>query len=240
MNNLSKISATRLTEQDINNFLDGINDPILRGFLERLRKYILETPQSNPSNILELGNILSLWNSSIVGEETVIQQESKHQETLSSETSRAISTLVKHSFPSGESLNSLCKRLLNASTPSRPSKYFASSPGIHSLTLTALTEALYNDDPPHIRYPGDKDSYLQVQTSSAGMAGVRAFSVCIWARLDPDSSPKGFLLFRCLGQKGGIDAVLSDRQPQGMPYSLIPPLIAMNSFQPFHSSHYCS
>ena len=48
------------------------------------------------------------------------------------------------------------------------------------------------------------------------MQGIRAFSIGIWTKVDHDCSAKGFLLFRCSGQKGGIDAILSDRQPDGL------------------------
>ena len=82
----------------------------------------------------------------------------------------------------------------------------------HSDALKQLRAELVDDNPPHIVFPGSKDSYIQV---SAEFPCPRSYTASFWIKIDEDSEMKAFLLCRCRSPTGGIDFVLRDRQADG-------------------------
>ena len=180
----------------ITNLLDSNHSTVVHRDLHHDNHSISSATATQPTHIqsqsfLYLHHIIKMW---------------KYSE--SEDDVKHILKLVSHAMPSGESINSLISNLVT-----NFKKYSFS---LNSNTLQIMEDCLRKDNPQYIRFPGDKDSFLQVQTSTIGMQGVRAFSVAIWANVDLDCSQKGFLLFRCSGQKGGIDAILSDRHSDGL------------------------
>jgi hypothetical protein len=116
----------------------------------------------------------------------------------------AIINTIKWSIPSGESINKLCNYIATSTQKEQ-----------FSDLLKIFQECLSKDNPHYIKFPGDKDSYLQLLTTTAGMSAMRSFTITVWMKLELDSSPMGFQLLKCASQKSGFDAILSNRQPQG-------------------------
>ena len=82
----------------------------------------------------------------------------------------------------------------------------------HARMLEMIRYGLVHDNPAHIVFPGQKDSFIQM---SAEFTCPRAFTVCMWLKIDEDTSMKGFLLCRCRSPTGGLDVILSERQTDG-------------------------
>lgn len=81
----------------------------------------------------------------------------------------------------------------------------------HQRLLKALAHRLRHDSPSHMNFFGDKDSFLSMP--SVKLTCPAEYTVCSWLRIDESSPPKGFLLYRSRSTAGGIDAIVSDRQP---------------------------
>lgn len=82
----------------------------------------------------------------------------------------------------------------------------------HTEILSMIKFGLAHDNPAHIIFPGTKDSFVQL---SAEFSNPRAFTVCMWLKIDEDTEVKGFLLCRCRCPTGGLDVILSERQADG-------------------------
>lgn len=86
------------------------------------------------------------------------------------------------------------------------------SVGHHARMLETIRFGLIHDNPAHLVFPGLKDSFVQM---SAEFNCPRAFTVCMWVKIDEDTAIKGFLLCRCRCPTGGLDVILSERQTDG-------------------------
>ena len=189
---------------EIQTLKSSLNELLSSSSSEKLREYI-----QNYLNSRELTNFYEL-------------KYVAHMLLLTKDTNDHLSIVktIKYSLPSGEGINMLISNLTNLTNSNNNNN--SNTISLHKEVLKIFEESVISDDPHHIRFPGDKDSYLQVQTSTIGMTGIRAFTVAIWCKLSSSSmdtnninnnnSNKSFLLFRCAGQKGGIDALLSDRR----------------------------
>ena len=82
----------------------------------------------------------------------------------------------------------------------------------HARMLETVRFGLVHDNPAHVVFPGLKDSFVQM---SAEFTCPRAFTVCMWVKIDEDTAIKGFLLCRCRCPTGGLDVILSERQTDG-------------------------
>jgi hypothetical protein len=76
--------------------------------------------------------------------------------------------------------------------------------------LSALRSIAVDEEPSYITFGGDKESFVGVLASLSLGTGL---SLALWVRLDTCSATKGFLLCRCRTVEGGLDAILSDKQP---------------------------
>ena len=199
---------------EIQTLKSSLNELLSSSSSEKLREYI-----QNYLNSRELTNFYEL-------------KYVAHMLLLTKDVNDHLSIVktIKYSLPSGEGINMLISNLTNLNNNNNNSNNsnnnntnnYNNTISLHKEVLKVFEESVISDDPHHIRFPGDKDSYLQVQTSTIGMTGIRAFTVAIWCKLSSSSmdtnninnnnSNKSFLLFRCAGQKGGIDALLSDRR----------------------------
>lgn len=77
---------------------------------------------------------------------------------------------------------------------------------VHSAILRALSARVLNDDPPHIFFPGDKDSYLQI--SSIPWQCTTGYTLMIWLKIPATIAAKSFELFRCRNPNLNIDAAM--------------------------------
>jgi Domain of unknown function (DUF4704) len=110
--------------------------------------------------------------------------------------------------------NTLCRALRNGvrSHSQTDSSDDSVSVNHHARILEMIRFGLIHDNPAHIIFPGSKDSFIQM---SAEFTCPRAYTVCIWLKIDEDTAMKGFLLCRCRCPTGGLDVILSERQTDG-------------------------
>lgn len=109
------------------------------------------------------------------------------------------------------SWNTFCRALRNGVRDSSESDQ-SISVSDHNRMLEMIRFGLIHDDPAHVLFPGSKESFIQM---SAEFAGPRSFTVCMWLKIDEDTTMKGFLLCRCRCPTGGLDVILSERQSDG-------------------------
>lgn len=79
----------------------------------------------------------------------------------------------------------------------------------HNQILSALTKFVTEDNPKHITFPGDKESFLQL--SYVRLDLVNSYSLAMWIKLDPAMKPdQPFILYRCRCPNAGIDFVVTE------------------------------
>ena len=81
----------------------------------------------------------------------------------------------------------------------------------HADMIETIKTSLHQDGPPHIIFPGLKDSFVQLAVE---YPCPRAYTLCMWIKVD-ETNGNGFLLCRCRCPTGGLDIQLSDRQSDG-------------------------
>lgn len=85
---------------------------------------------------------------------------------------------------------------------------------LHANIINKMAECVENGNPDHIVFPGDKNSILQI--SSVLLPNLSAYTMTMWIKIDDvDESTKGCLLVRARHSHGGLDLVLSEKQPDG-------------------------
>ena len=118
--------------------------------------------------------------------------------------------------PASSTKNSGANRVGVATTPI-PVAY-------HPRLLAVLERKITDDNPPHIRLPGDRDSFLKttsitVPYAASNSPGAKAaYSVAIWVKIHSASVSKGFILYRVrspLKPNVGMDVILSDPRHDG-------------------------
>eukprot|EP00981_Chlorochromonas_danica_P010525 scaffold3255_cov191-Ochromonas_danica.AAC.12 len=77
----------------------------------------------------------------------------------------------------------------------------------HPALLKELATRILIDDPPHILFPGEKDSFLQI--SPIVWQCTTGYTLAIWIKIPTTTSAKGFELFRCRNPHLTIDANMS-------------------------------
>ena len=83
----------------------------------------------------------------------------------------------------------------------------------HADVMQTIRSSLRQDGPPHVIFPGQKDSFVQL---AAEYPCPRAYTLCLWLMIDESvTATSSFLLCRCRCPTGGLDIQLSDRQPDG-------------------------
>lgn len=86
-----------------------------------------------------------------------------------------------------------------------------------SYLLSKILLCIMNDDPSHIVFPGEKDSYIQV--ASIPWNCKSGYTVGIWLKIPSSSNNKSFEIFRCRSPQMSIDVSLSSLDEEGM-YSI--------------------
>lgn len=87
-------------------------------------------------------------------------------------------------------------------------------PELHVLVLEQLGQCLQGDNPSHILFPGEKDSFLEVSSIPWSFRG--GFTLAIWIKVPTCIPNKGFELFRCKSPLLSIEATLLANSEDGV------------------------
>ena len=77
---------------------------------------------------------------------------------------------------------------------------------LHGPILSALQSRIVLDDPPHVSFPGDKESFLQV--SSIPWQSTNGYTMLVWLKIPSSTAIKGFEIFRCRNPQLTIDVAM--------------------------------
>lgn len=84
----------------------------------------------------------------------------------------------------------------------------------HTSILEAINNCLVHDDPAHIVFPGDKDSFLQV--SSIPWTFQKGYTLAMWLKIPTHQVSKGFELFRCRSPTMKMDGTVLGQVEEGI------------------------